>query len=111
MAATSGITRSATTPTIRHVQEIFGQLRIGAGATNSVVEGRRHASVKSQGAYKLRDSSTIPKKLGAKKTGGTQLLSTRQPYFLWHSNCSSDSREDIKNMKQTHSRKKNELSH
>ncbi len=72
MAATCGITRSATTPTIRHVQDVFAQLRIGAGAmnANAAVEGRRHASVKSQGAYILRDSSTIPKKLGAKKTGG-----------------------------------------
>ncbi|KAI0513345.1 ribosomal L27 protein-domain-containing protein [Xylaria bambusicola] len=71
VAATSGITRSATTPTIRHVQDIFAQLRIGTGA---VVEGRRHASVKAQGAYKIRDSSTIPKKLGAKKTGDSYVI-------------------------------------
>ncbi|KAJ2965579.1 hypothetical protein NUW58_g10861 [Xylaria curta] len=70
VAAASGITRSTTTPTIRHVQDVFAQLRIGVGATNAIAEGRRHASVKSQGAYKLRDSSTIPKKLGAKKSGG-----------------------------------------
>ncbi|KAI1272196.1 ribosomal L27 protein-domain-containing protein [Xylaria sp. FL0933] len=76
VAATSGTTRSTTTPTIRHVQDVFAQLRIGAGATNAnaVVEGRRHASVKSQGAYKLRDSSTIPKKLGAKKTGDSWVI-------------------------------------
>ncbi|KAI0968753.1 ribosomal L27 protein-domain-containing protein [Xylaria arbuscula] len=73
VAATSGITRSTTTPTIRHVQDVFAQLRIGAGA-NAVVEGRRHASVKSQGAYRLRDSSTIPKKLGAKKTGDSYVI-------------------------------------
>ncbi|KAI0805639.1 ribosomal L27 protein-domain-containing protein [Xylaria sp. FL0064] len=76
VAATSGITRSTTTPTIRHVQDVFAQLRVGAGATNAnvIVEGRRHASVKSQGAYKLRDSSTIPKKLGAKKTGDSYVI-------------------------------------
>ncbi|KAI1360128.1 ribosomal L27 protein-domain-containing protein [Xylaria arbuscula] len=74
VAAASGISRATTTPTIRHVQDVFAQLRIGAGATNAVVEGRRHASVKSQGAYKLRDSSTIPKKLGAKKTGDSYVI-------------------------------------
>ncbi|KAI1733547.1 ribosomal L27 protein-domain-containing protein [Xylaria scruposa] len=74
VAATSGITRSTTTPTLRHMQDVFARLRIGVGATNTVVEGRRHASVKSQGAYKLRDSSTIPKKLGAKKTGDSWVI-------------------------------------
>ncbi|KAI0201192.1 ribosomal L27 protein-domain-containing protein [Astrocystis sublimbata] len=73
-AAASGITRPTTTPTIRHIQDVFAQLRIGVGATNAVVEGRRHASVKSQGAYRLRDSSTIPKKLGAKKTGDSWVI-------------------------------------
>jgi hypothetical protein len=70
VAAASGIARPTATPSIRLVQDVFAQLRIGVGATSAVVEGRRHASVKSQGAYRLRDSSTIPKKLGAKKSGG-----------------------------------------
>ncbi|KAI8947886.1 ribosomal L27 protein-domain-containing protein [Xylaria longipes] len=74
VAAASGITRSTTTPTLRHLQDVFAQLRMGVGATNAVVEGRRHASVKSQGAYTLRDSSTIPKKLGAKKTGDSWVI-------------------------------------
>ncbi|KAI1348399.1 ribosomal L27 protein-domain-containing protein [Xylaria sp. FL0043] len=95
VAATSGITRSTTTPTIRHVQDVFAQLRIGAGATNAnaVVEGRRHASVKSQGAYKLRDSSTIPKKLGAKKTGDSYVITGniiyKQRGTIWYpgENC------------------------
>ncbi|TGJ80526.1 hypothetical protein E0Z10_g8233 [Xylaria hypoxylon] len=73
-AAASGITRSTTTPTLQHVQDVFAQLRIGAGATNALVEGRRHASVKSQGAYTMRDSSTIPKKLGAKKSGDSYVI-------------------------------------
>lgn len=68
VAATSGISRAPST-TIRQLRDVFGQLRIGAN--NAAVEGRRNAAVKSQGAYKLRDSSTIPKKLGAKKSGGT----------------------------------------
>ncbi|PFH60576.1 hypothetical protein XA68_10743 [Ophiocordyceps unilateralis] len=32
-------------------------------------QGRRQASVKSQGAYKKKNKKSIPKKLGAKKTG------------------------------------------
>jgi large subunit ribosomal protein L27 len=47
---------------------MFAGLRFGDSTT--AVEGRRYASVKSQGAYRLRDSSTIPKNMGAKKTGG-----------------------------------------
>lgn len=34
------------------------------------VEGRRYASVKSQGAYRVPNKKTIAKKLGAKRTGG-----------------------------------------
>lgn len=65
----SSTARSAVaTGPLRQLQDVFAQLRIGGPAAK--VEGRRYASVKSQGAYKLRDSSTIPKKLGAKKSGG-----------------------------------------
>ena len=66
-AASNGLARCAPSP-VKGLQEALAQLRIGGHG--AAVEGRRHASVKSQGAYKLRDSSTIPKKLGAKKTGG-----------------------------------------
>lgn len=38
---------------------------------NVLVEGRRGAKVKAQGHYKVKPKRTIPKKLGAKKTGGT----------------------------------------
>lgn len=44
--------------------------QLGSPAANAAVQGRRYASVKSQGAYKLKSKKTIPKKLGAKKTGG-----------------------------------------
>ncbi|KAI1422521.1 ribosomal L27 protein-domain-containing protein [Xylaria sp. FL1777] len=95
VAATSGITRSTTTPTIQHIQDVFAHLRIGPGTTNAnaVVEGRRHATVKAQGAYKLRDSSTIPKKLGAKKTGDSYVITGniiyKQRGTIWHAgeNC------------------------
>lgn len=40
---------------------------------NGVVEGRRYASVKSQGAYRIPNKKTIGKKLGAKKSGGMLL--------------------------------------
>ncbi|OTA68016.1 hypothetical protein K449DRAFT_412708 [Hypoxylon sp. EC38] len=71
-AATSSLSRTTSTITIGQLREALGQLRIGA--SNAAVEGRRHATVKSQGAYRLRDSSTIPKKLGAKKTGDSYVI-------------------------------------
>ena len=36
-----------------------------------LAQGRRNASVKAQGAYKKKSKRGIPKKLGAKRTGGT----------------------------------------
>jgi large subunit ribosomal protein L27 len=38
------------------------------------ISGRRHASVKAQGAYKLRPKRTIPKKLGAKRATGEYVI-------------------------------------
>lgn len=53
------------------LEERFGHLRISSpNNANAAVEGRRYATVKSQGAYKLKSKKTIPKKMGAKKTGG-----------------------------------------
>lgn len=49
------------------LSDSLAALRIDA---NAAVQGRRYASVKSQGAYRLKPKKTIPKKLGAKKTGG-----------------------------------------
>ncbi|KAI1808232.1 ribosomal L27 protein-domain-containing protein [Daldinia bambusicola] len=74
VAAASGISRTTpgSTTTIRQLRDVFGQLRITAN--NVAVEGRRNATVKAQGAYKLRDSSTIPKKLGAKKSGDSYVI-------------------------------------
>lgn len=49
---------------------------------DGVVEGRRYASVKSQGAYRIPNKKTIAKKLGAKKSGGTfisTVASVRRP--------------------------------
>ncbi|KAF3799223.1 54S ribosomal protein L2 [Colletotrichum gloeosporioides] len=43
-------------------------------AANALVAGRRYASVKSQGAYKLQPKRTIPKKLGAKRTGDQYVI-------------------------------------
>ncbi|KAI1455205.1 ribosomal L27 protein-domain-containing protein [Annulohypoxylon moriforme] len=71
-AAASSVTRASTTTTIRQLRESLGQLKIGA--SNVAVGGRRHASHQSQGAYRLRDSSTIPKKLGAKKSGDSFVI-------------------------------------
>ncbi|KAI0123426.1 ribosomal protein L27 [Xylariales sp. AK1849] len=71
-AAAASVSASRVTTTngvaLRQLQEALAGLRLGA------VEGRRYASVKSQGAYTLRDSSTIPKKLGAKKSGDSYVI-------------------------------------
>lgn len=48
----------------------FALLRLDAGHSSTGISGRRWAAVKSQGAYKLKNKKTIPKKLGAKRTGG-----------------------------------------
>lgn len=45
-------------------------LRLDVGHSSTGISGRRWATVKSQGAYKLKNKKTIPKKLGAKRTGG-----------------------------------------
>lgn len=68
--------RYQLTPTSRttNLADCFAQLQING---NAAVEGRRYASVKSQGAYKLRSNKTIPKKLGAKKTGGMSRVGLR----------------------------------
>lgn len=51
-------------------------LRVGdAAAGGAAVEGRRYASVKSQGAYRIPNKKTIAKKLGAKRSGGTFAVS------------------------------------
>ncbi|CAH0020962.1 hypothetical protein V2G26_016331 [Clonostachys chloroleuca] len=47
---------------------------IGAQLANSLVQGQRYASVKSQGAYKKKSKRGIPKKLGAKRTGDQYVI-------------------------------------
>ncbi|KAF3771150.1 hypothetical protein M406DRAFT_320658 [Cryphonectria parasitica EP155] len=55
---------------------------------NGVVEGRRYASVKSQGAYRIPNKKTLPKKLGAKKTGDQYVIPGniifKQRGTIWH---------------------------
>lgn len=48
--------------------------RLGPNANNSFVDGRRFASVKAQGAYKVSNSKRPMKKMGAKRVGGMSLL-------------------------------------
>lgn len=59
----------------------FALLRLDAGHASTGISGRRWAAVKSQGAYKLKNKKTIPKKLGAKRTGGTLGLSRSRSYI------------------------------
>ncbi|KAK3325044.1 ribosomal L27 protein-domain-containing protein [Apodospora peruviana] len=75
----------STTPGLGLLSECFAQLRIDA---NTAVHGRRYASVKSQGAYRLKPKRTIPKKLGAKKTGDQYVVPGniifKQRGTIWH---------------------------
>ncbi|KAL2019142.1 hypothetical protein VTK56DRAFT_10014 [Thermocarpiscus australiensis] len=70
------------------LEERFAHLRIGSPAANSAVQGRRYASVKSQGAYKVKPKRTHPKKLGAKKTGDQYVIPGniiyKQRGTVWH---------------------------
>ncbi|KAI3542778.1 ribosomal protein L27 [Colletotrichum filicis] len=71
MAAAAGLLR--TTAPIQSTASTAAQL-LRADAANALVAGRRYASVKSQGAYKLAPKRTIPKKLGAKRTGDQYVI-------------------------------------
>ncbi|KAK4139521.1 ribosomal L27 protein-domain-containing protein [Dichotomopilus funicola] len=80
-------TTSTTTATI--LEERFAHLRISSpNAAGSAVEGRRYASVKAQGAYKIKSKKTIPKKMGAKKTGDQYVIPGniiyKQRGTIWH---------------------------
>ncbi|KAF7550346.1 hypothetical protein G7Z17_g5772 [Cylindrodendrum hubeiense] len=59
LAAVAGIARPAFTPVTP----------LGAQLANALVQGRRNASVKTQGAYRKKSKRGIPKKLGCKRTG------------------------------------------
>lgn len=84
-------TTTTATTTTRTLEERFAQLRIASpAAINSTVGGRRYASTKSQGAYKLKSKKTIPKKMGAKKTGGASLVlnwTLAQPRYALLTRC------------------------
>lgn len=71
--------------------ESFSRLQITSN--NALVSGRRHASVKAQGAYKLKPKKTVMKKLGAKRTGDQYVIPGnilyKQRGSVWHpgENC------------------------
>lgn len=64
VAAVAGISRACLNSTAPRPMQ-WAQL------ANAMVQGHRHASVKAQGAYKKKSKRGIPKKLGAKRIGGT----------------------------------------
>lgn len=64
------ITKPRPAISVRQLQDALGQLMIGA----QLVEGRRYASKSSKGHYRLKDKSTIAKKMGAKKTGDSYVI-------------------------------------
>ncbi|KAK0614561.1 ribosomal L27 protein-domain-containing protein [Immersiella caudata] len=78
------------TPLVRtsSLAERFAQLRLDVASGNAAVEGRRYASVKAQGAYRLTNKKTIPKKMGAKKTGDQYVIPGniiyKQRGTIWH---------------------------
>ncbi|KAL2134710.1 hypothetical protein VTI74DRAFT_11030 [Chaetomium olivicolor] len=76
-------------PTTTTLEDRLASLRIASpAAANAAVEGRRYASVKSQGAYKLKSKKTIMKKMGAKKTGDQYVIPGniiyKQRGTIWH---------------------------
>ncbi|KAK3291763.1 ribosomal L27 protein-domain-containing protein [Chaetomium fimeti] len=82
-------TTTTATTTTTTLEERFAHLRLASpAAVNSTVGGRRYASTKSQGAYKLKSKKTIPKKMGAKKTGDQYVITGnilyKQRGTIWH---------------------------
>ncbi|KAI8662252.1 hypothetical protein NW754_014414 [Fusarium falciforme] len=83
LAAVAGLARPAFTPIVP----------LGAQLANALVEGRRNASVKTQGAYRKKSKRGIPKKLGAKRTGdqfvipGNILYKQRGTHWWPGENC------------------------
>ncbi|KAH8733986.1 ribosomal L27 protein-domain-containing protein [Ilyonectria robusta] len=83
MAAVAVIARPAIAPVAP----------LGAQLANALVQGRRHASVKTQGAYRKKSKRGIPKKLGAKRTGdqfvipGNILYKQRGTHWWPGENC------------------------
>ncbi|KAK8101467.1 54S ribosomal protein L2 [Apiospora kogelbergensis] len=71
-ASSTAARSAAATGPLRQLQDVFAQLRIGGPCAK--VEGRRYAAVKSQGQYKIRNTNTVPKKLGAKKSGDSYVI-------------------------------------
>ncbi|CAG7560040.1 unnamed protein product [Fusarium equiseti] len=83
LAAVAGLARPAFTPAAP----------LGVQLANSLLQGHRFASVKSQGAYKKKPKRGIPKKLGAKRTGdqfvipGNILYKQRGTHWWPGENC------------------------
>ncbi|KAK4185873.1 ribosomal L27 protein-domain-containing protein [Podospora australis] len=91
-AAGGGVSllRTTTTRTTTFSDQ-FARLQLGSSSqssANAAVQGRRYASVKSQGAYRIPNKKTLPKKMGAKKTGDQFVLPGniiyKQRGTIWH---------------------------
>ncbi|CAM1507853.1 Fc.00g047010.m01.CDS01 [Cosmosporella sp. VM-42] len=83
MAAVAGLARPAFAPVVPRIAQL----------ANALVQGRRYASVKTQGAYRKKSKRGIPKKLGAKRTGdqfvipGNILYKQRGTHWWPGENC------------------------
>ncbi|KAH8880559.1 hypothetical protein GQ53DRAFT_754983 [Thozetella sp. PMI_491] len=82
----AGAYRSTATYPLAGLAERFACLRLDGARV--IVEGRRYASVKSQGAYRIPNKKTKPKKLGAKRTGDQYVIPGniiyKQRGTIWH---------------------------
>ncbi|KAK0728796.1 ribosomal L27 protein-domain-containing protein [Lasiosphaeria miniovina] len=73
------------TATAARLSDGLARLQINDSAA---AQGRRYASVKAQGAYKIPNKKTLPKKMGAKRTGDQYVITGniiyKQRGTIWH---------------------------
>lgn len=75
MAAVAGAVRPQASTSAPRIAQL----------ANELIQGRRYASVKAQGAYKKKSKRGIPNKLGAKRTGGrSNLQQSELAVFISH---------------------------
>lgn len=66
----AALERLSLTTTAAAVCRTTTPIGVQLAAANAQAQGVRYASVKAQGAYKKKSKRGIPKKPGAKRTGG-----------------------------------------
>ncbi|KAL1847228.1 54S ribosomal protein L2 mitochondrial [Diaporthe australafricana] len=86
--AVAGCCRPTLTTFALPIRPAVQSIPAQAQSADGVVEGRRYASVKSQGAYRIPNKKTLAKKLGAKKSGDQHVIPGniifKQRGTMWH---------------------------